>query len=171
MLFKASVSYRFDDQTNAYFTRSEGYRIGGGNNFRVCTDEEIALLSDADLGNDPPQSGGIYEDQALIRPDATTNYEAGVRRSWRVGRFSANGNPVPRRLGGHSGRWTHALQLAADQIGIDSEFSTSTVLITISALLIGAALAFGFRSRASAGNILALHYVRQRYGSDRRSRA
>ena len=72
---------------------------------------------------------------------------------------------------GHSGRWTHALQLAADQIGIDSEFSTSTVLITISALLIGAALAFGFRSRASAGNILALHYVRQRYGSDRRSRA
>ena len=67
VLFKASVSYRFDDQTNAYFTRSEGYRIGGGNNFRVCTDEEIALLSDADLGNDPPQSGCIYEDQALIR--------------------------------------------------------------------------------------------------------
>ena len=60
-------------------------------NFRVCTDEEIALLSDADPGNNPPQSGCIYEDQALIRPDTTINYEAGVRRSWRDGRFSANG--------------------------------------------------------------------------------
>ena len=60
-------------------------------NFRVCTDEEIALLNDADPGNNPPQSGCIYEDQALIRPDTTINYEAGVRRSWRDGRFSANG--------------------------------------------------------------------------------
>ena len=91
VLFKASVSYRFDDQTNAYFTHSEGYRIGGGNNFRVCTDEEITLLTDADPGNDPPQSGCIYEDQALIRPDTTTNYELGLRRSWRDGRFTASG--------------------------------------------------------------------------------
>ncbi|MDE2963515.1 MAG: TonB-dependent receptor [Acidobacteriota bacterium] len=91
MLFKASLSYRFDEQSNAYFTRSEGYRIGGGNNFRVCTDEEIALLTDADPDNDPPQSGCIYEEQALIRPDTTTNYEAGTRRSWRDGRFSAGG--------------------------------------------------------------------------------
>ena len=91
MLLKASVSYRVDEQTNIYFTRSEGYRIGGGNNFRVCTDEETALLSDADPGNDPPQSGCIYEDQALIRPDTTTNYELGVRRSWRAGRFTAAG--------------------------------------------------------------------------------
>ncbi|MCY3930858.1 MAG: hypothetical protein OXH70_03995 [Acidobacteria bacterium] len=48
------------DRTNLYFTRSEGYRIGGGNNFRVCTDEEIALLTDDDPGNDPystPPSG------------------------------------------------------------------------------------------------------------------
>ena len=91
MLFKASLSYRIDEQSNAYFTRSEGYRIGGGNNFRVCTDEEIALLSDQDPGNDPPQSGCIYEEQALIRPDTTTNYEAGMRRTWRDGRFSAAG--------------------------------------------------------------------------------
>ena len=91
VLFKASVSYRVDDRTNVYFTRSEGYRIGGGNNFRVCTDEEIALLTDADPANDPPQSGCIYEDQALIRPDTTTNYELGLRRSWRDGRFTASG--------------------------------------------------------------------------------
>ena len=91
VLLKASASHRFDDQTSAYFTRSEGYRIGGGNNFRVCTDEEIALLSDADPGNDPPQSGCIYEDQALIKPDRTTNYEVGLRRSWSNRRFLASG--------------------------------------------------------------------------------
>ena len=82
MRFKGSVSYRFGDGTNIYFTRSEGYRIGGGNNFRVCTDEEIALLTDDDPSNDPPQSGCIYADQALIEPDTTTNYEIGLRRSW-----------------------------------------------------------------------------------------
>ena len=87
-LLKGSLSYRLDDQTNAYVTRSEGYRIGGGNNFRVCTDAEIALLTDADTGNDPPQSGCIYADQALIRPDTTTNYEVGLRRSWRDERFA-----------------------------------------------------------------------------------
>ena len=72
VLFKASVSYRFGDGTNVYLTRSEGYCIGGGNNFRVCTDEQIALLTDNDPGNDPPQSGCIYGHQALIEPDTTT---------------------------------------------------------------------------------------------------
>ncbi len=91
MLFKASVRYRIDEATNVYFTRSEGYRIGGGNNFRVCSDEEIALLEDDDPGNDPPQSGCIYADQALIRPDTTTNYEVGVRRSWNNERVTLSG--------------------------------------------------------------------------------
>ena len=91
VLFKGSVSYRPDDATNVYFTRSEGYRIGGGNNFRVCSDEELALLEDADPGNDPPQSGCIYADQALIRPDTTTNYEIGLRRSWDDERITFSG--------------------------------------------------------------------------------
>ena len=91
VLFKGSVSYRFNEETNAYVTRSEGYRIGGGNNFRVCTDEEVALLTDADDSNDPPQSGCIYADQALIKPDTTTNYELGLRRLWRDGRVSVSG--------------------------------------------------------------------------------
>ena len=90
LLLKGSVSYRFGDGTNAYFTRSEGYRIGGGNNFRVCTDEEIALLTDDDPGNDPPQSGCIYSHQALIKPDRTTNYEIGLRRSWGGDRLTLN---------------------------------------------------------------------------------
>ena len=91
VLFKASVRYRIDEATNVYFTRSEGYRIGGGNNFRVCSDEELALLEDDDPGNDPPQSGCIYADQALIRPDTTTNYEVGVRRSWDNERTTLSG--------------------------------------------------------------------------------
>ena len=89
VLFKGSLSYRLSDRTNLYFTRSEGYRIGGGNNFRVCTDEEIALLTDDDPTNDPPQSGCIYAHQALIRPDTTLNHEIGIRRSWRRGNASA----------------------------------------------------------------------------------
>ncbi len=91
MLFKASVRYRIDEATNVYFTRSEGYRIGGGNNFRVCSDEELALLEDDDPDNDPPQSGCIYADQAVIRPDTTTNYEVGVRRSWDNERITLSG--------------------------------------------------------------------------------
>ena len=91
VLFKGSVSYRLDDETNLYFTRSQGYRIGGGNNFRVCTDEELALLEDADPANDPPQSGCIHADQALIRPDTTTNYEVGLRRSWKDERITLSG--------------------------------------------------------------------------------
>ena len=58
---------------------------------------------------------------------------------------------------------TAAVVTAVDQIGIDSGFFTSAVLITIGALLGGTALAFGFGARASAANIIALHYVRQRY--------
>ena len=91
VLFKGSVSFRVDDETNVYFTRSEGYRIGGGNNYRVCSDEEIALLEDADPANDPPQSGCIFADQALIRPDTTTNYEVGLRRSWNDERVAVSG--------------------------------------------------------------------------------
>ena len=91
VLFKGSVAYRLGDETNVYFTRSEGYRIGGGNNYRVCTDEEIALLTDADPANDPPQSGCIYADQALVRPDTTTNYEVGLRRSWDNERVTFSG--------------------------------------------------------------------------------
>ena len=114
VLFKASVSYRFDDQTNAYFTRSEGYRIGGGNNFRVCTDEEITLLTDADPGNDPPQSGCIYEDQALIRPDTTTNYELGAAPILARRKVHGKRHAVPRGLDGHPSGRRDALQRAAD---------------------------------------------------------
>ena len=57
----------------------------------MCSAEELALLEDADPANDPPQSGRIYADQALIRPDTTTNYEVELRRSWNDERVTFSG--------------------------------------------------------------------------------
>ena len=138
-LLKASLSHRFDDQTYAYFTRSEGYRIGGGNNFRVCSDEEIALLSDADPGNDPPQSGCIYEDQALISPDRTANYEVGLRRSWNDGRFAASGTLF------HVG-WTDI------QVAGETPFSAQPIILNGAA-----AVSRGVEVAGAAGLTSALH--------------
>ncbi|MCY3837045.1 MAG: hypothetical protein OXH09_00035 [Gammaproteobacteria bacterium] len=56
MLFKGTVNCRFGDGTNVYLTRSQGYRIGGGDNFHVCTEEEIALLTEDGPGNNHPPS-------------------------------------------------------------------------------------------------------------------
>jgi hypothetical protein len=58
---------------------------------------------------------------------------------------------------------TAAVVTAVDQVGIDSGFFTSVMLIAAGTLLGGTALAFGLGARASAGNIIAVHYVRQRY--------
>lgn len=58
---------------------------------------------------------------------------------------------------------TAAVVTAVDQVGIDSGFFTSVMLIAAGTLLGGTALAFGLGARTSAGNIIALHYVKQRY--------
>ena len=58
---------------------------------------------------------------------------------------------------------TAAVVTGVDQVGIDSGFLTSVLLIVIGTLLGGTALAFGLGARTSAGNIIALHYVRRRY--------
>ncbi len=58
---------------------------------------------------------------------------------------------------------TAAAVTAVDQVGIDSGFFTSVVLIAVGTLLGGTALAFGLGSRTSAANIIAVHYIRQRY--------
>lgn len=52
---------------------------------------------------------------------------------------------------------------AVDQIGIDSRFLTSALIVTIAAALGGAALAFGLGGRTAVSNIVAVHYVRQTY--------
>ena len=52
---------------------------------------KLALRGSVDRYADPGFIDYDYENQALIRPDTTTNYEIGMRRSWREGRFSAAG--------------------------------------------------------------------------------
>ena len=49
-----------------------------------------------------------------------------------------------------------------EQIGIDSQFLTVMLSVTIGAALGGAALAFALGSRTEVGNIVAMHYVRRR---------
>ena len=112
VLFKGSLSYRLSDRTNLYFTRSEGYRIGGGNNFRVCSDEEIALLTDDDPTNDPPQSGCIYAHQG---PDPAGHHaEPRDRDPAIVAARQRERHRVSRRLDGHPGGRRHSLQFPGD---------------------------------------------------------
>jgi len=87
MLYKFNTSYDFTDDVMAYFTVSEGYRIGGVNRFPICTAEQIAA------GNSGgSQVGCIYDSQQLIKPDTTTNYELGLRTSLFDHRLSLNGS-------------------------------------------------------------------------------
>jgi len=53
--------------------------------------------------------------------------------------------------------------VAIDQVGIDIAFLINLVNITLTAILFGAALAFGLGARTSVSNILASYYVHKTY--------
>ena len=72
-LFKLNVAYQVNEDILTYLTVSEGYRIGGLNSVPPCTPDDIA---------NPGQALCALEDEILIKPDTTTNYELGVRSSW-----------------------------------------------------------------------------------------
>jgi iron complex outermembrane recepter protein len=77
--FKFNTSYEFTDDAMAYLTISEGYRIGGLNSGPPCQDpipEE--------------QSFCLKDDEVLIKPDTTINYEVGLRSLWLDGRLLVN---------------------------------------------------------------------------------
>lgn len=67
-LFKFNTSYHFTDDIMAFFTVSEGYRIGGVNSVPECPDPL------------PPgvQNVCALPDEVLIEPDKTVNYELGL---------------------------------------------------------------------------------------------
>ena len=50
-----------------------------------------------------------------------------------------------------------------EQLGIDSQFLTVTLSVTMGAALGGAALAFALGARTEVSNIVAMHYVRKTY--------
>lgn len=87
-LFEIGAAYRLGDDRLFYVTRAEGggASAGGSNNFRVCSPEDIAA---GEAGNQP---SCIYEHQKRFKPDATVNYEVGLRGSWLDGRVAANGS-------------------------------------------------------------------------------
>jgi iron complex outermembrane receptor protein len=72
-LFKLNVSYQFNDDVLAYATVSEGFRIGGSNSVRACTDEDIS---------DEKQALCALPHEVMYTADTTTNYELGFKSTW-----------------------------------------------------------------------------------------
>jgi len=76
-LFKFSTSYNFTEDLMAYFTRSEGYRLGSTNPYALCS----------------PTGGQnicVSPSEAEYRPDTTINWELGLRSQWFEHRLIAN---------------------------------------------------------------------------------
>lgn len=79
-LFKFNVAYQATDDLLAYFTISEGYRIGGKNGVAPCPDPLP-----------PNQIACALPDEQLYTPDETTNYELGIHSQWMDNRLTLNG--------------------------------------------------------------------------------
>jgi len=56
-----------------------------------------------------------------------------------------------------------AVLMALQQVGVDVSFITTTVLIVLSAVVAGTALAFGLGARTFVSQILAMHYVQKSF--------
>jgi outer membrane receptor protein involved in Fe transport len=71
-LGKFNTSYKFTDDVMAYFTVSQGYRIGNSNGVGPCPDPV------------PPnqQLACALPDEMLFLPDKTLNYELGAKTQW-----------------------------------------------------------------------------------------
>ncbi|MEC8226177.1 MAG: TonB-dependent receptor, partial [Pseudomonadota bacterium] len=78
-LFKFNANYTFDNGVLAYFTVSEGFRIGGGNGIAPCPD----VLPEQQIVCALPNE----ED---YKPDTTVNYELGFKSSWLRNRLHFN---------------------------------------------------------------------------------
>ena len=96
-LFKFNTSYDFTEDFLAYFTISEGYRIGNSNGIGVCpaydpTDNQqgaCALVPGQQYG---PNAGDVStRDETQFGPDTTKNYELGFKSEFANGRVTLNG--------------------------------------------------------------------------------
>ena len=95
-LYKFNASYDVTDDFLAYFTVSEGYRIGNSNGLGPCppfdpmaTQGSCALAPGQQFG---PNPGDIAQfDERQYGPDQTTNYEIGAKTSWLDGALTLNG--------------------------------------------------------------------------------
>ncbi len=79
-VFKFNTSYQFNDEVMAYFTWSQGYRIGGVNSVAPC---QMPLV-------DGMQYVCALPDELIYQPDKTTNKELGIRTTWLGGYLKLN---------------------------------------------------------------------------------
>lgn len=95
-LYKFNASYEVTPDILAYFTYSEGYRIGASNGVGPCaaydpnaTQGACALAPGQQYG---PNPGDIAQfDERQYGPDKTKNYEVGAKTSWLNGDLVVNG--------------------------------------------------------------------------------
>jgi outer membrane receptor protein involved in Fe transport len=78
-LFKFNTSYKFTPGALAYFTVSEGYRVGNSNGIALCS------------GGSGGQNVCAQPNEFQYFPDSTVNYEIGVRTQWLDRRLTLNG--------------------------------------------------------------------------------
>lgn len=78
-LFKFNANYTFDSGVLAYFTVSEGFRIGGDNGIPLCPDVLPEQQVICTLPNEQD-----------YKPDTTVNYELGFKSSWFKNRLHFN---------------------------------------------------------------------------------
>lgn len=79
-LFKFNTSYKFTDDIMAYFTVSEGYRIGSSNGVAPCP---VPLPGSQIVCAQP--------NELQYNPDKTKNYELGLHSQWFDKRLTLNG--------------------------------------------------------------------------------
>ncbi|WP_374576163.1 TonB-dependent receptor [Phenylobacterium sp.] len=80
-LFKFNTSYKFTPEVMAYFTFSEGYRIGSSNGVAACPDPLPTNQIVCALPNEMD-----------YQPDKTENYELGLHSQWFDKRLTLNGD-------------------------------------------------------------------------------
>jgi len=74
-LFKFNTGYKFSEDVTAYFTVSEGFRLGGANGLPLCDGSTQVCALPSEMS---------YE------PDTTTNYELGFKSTWLSNRLHFN---------------------------------------------------------------------------------
>ena len=93
---KINISYDLNDDVLIYFTRSEGYRIGGSNGLGACPPYDPTATQGACGLVEGQQYGPLPTDIAQFNersygPDRTNNYELGAKSTWLDGALTLNG--------------------------------------------------------------------------------
>ncbi|MEM9530748.1 MAG: TonB-dependent receptor [Pseudomonadota bacterium] len=96
-LYKLNVAYSFENGNTAYFTFSQGYRVGASNGGEACPDvfvpgnQSLCLLAPGQqFGPNPGDIAQINERDFF--PDTVDNFEIGAKTTWLDGNLILNGS-------------------------------------------------------------------------------